>query len=325
MIKNLIFEGGGVKIIGYLGALRVLNENNYLQNVEKYLGSSGGAIIAMLLAVGYSIKELEPLITEKIPLTDKSQCCNGIKSLYGLVCRYGMYKTDKFENWVGDLIYKKTGKSNLTFAELEYTTGNTLVITGSCINQSRLHFYHHKSNPDMEIKKAVRISCSFPFVLEPVIWKGDHLIDGGLLCNYPLSYFDIDALPNTKENINNVIKKEVNPETLGLKLIADGEITNKNYVSIKNVELTNIANYTLGIINTLQSHIENIYISHDHYEHDHDTFYNEFDVNKYWDRTIVIHTGNISTMDVNISDQDKEFLINEGNKGAKKWIENNIP
>ena len=52
--RNLVFEGGGVKGIAYIGAMQVLEEKGILTSVQRVGGTSAGAINATLLALGYS-------------------------------------------------------------------------------------------------------------------------------------------------------------------------------------------------------------------------------------------------------------------------------
>jgi NTE family protein len=47
-----------------------------------------------------------------------------------------------------------------------------------------------KSDPDLPIWKAVRMSVSIPFVFEPVHHDGGVYVDGGLSWNYPIDLFD---------------------------------------------------------------------------------------------------------------------------------------
>lgn len=62
-IKNLIFEGGGIKGIGYLGAIERLSEQGLnLDNIERVGGTSAGAIMALLLGLNYQIDELSEII-----------------------------------------------------------------------------------------------------------------------------------------------------------------------------------------------------------------------------------------------------------------------
>jgi NTE family protein len=47
--KNLVFEGGGVKGIAYVGALDVLESKGILNDIERIGGTSAGAINAILV------------------------------------------------------------------------------------------------------------------------------------------------------------------------------------------------------------------------------------------------------------------------------------
>ena len=59
---NLILQGGGVKGLAYIGALRCLEENGY--KVKNVAGSSIGAVIGSLIIAGYDSFELEELINK---------------------------------------------------------------------------------------------------------------------------------------------------------------------------------------------------------------------------------------------------------------------
>ena len=55
--KNLIFEGGGVKGIAYVGALEVLSEKGVVDQISRIGGTSAGAINAILIGLGYTFDE----------------------------------------------------------------------------------------------------------------------------------------------------------------------------------------------------------------------------------------------------------------------------
>ena len=57
-----VFEGGGVRGIAPVGAICALAEKGY--EWERVAGTSAGAIIAALLAAGYSCSELKTIITD---------------------------------------------------------------------------------------------------------------------------------------------------------------------------------------------------------------------------------------------------------------------
>lgn len=55
--RNLVFEGGGVKGIAYVGAMDVLEKAGILKEIVRVGGTSAGAINAVLFASGYSNAE----------------------------------------------------------------------------------------------------------------------------------------------------------------------------------------------------------------------------------------------------------------------------
>jgi NTE family protein len=59
---DAVFEGGGVKGIGLVGAISVIEEAGY--EFINVAGTSAGAIVAALLAAGYTAAEMKEIITE---------------------------------------------------------------------------------------------------------------------------------------------------------------------------------------------------------------------------------------------------------------------
>jgi len=48
--RNLVFEGGGVKGIAYIGALEVLDKKGIMSDIQRFGGTSAGAINTVVLA-----------------------------------------------------------------------------------------------------------------------------------------------------------------------------------------------------------------------------------------------------------------------------------
>tara|TARA_B100001059_G_scaffold24418_2_gene19661 strand:- start:1988 stop:2257 length:270 start_codon:yes stop_codon:yes gene_type:complete len=63
-IKNLVFEGAGVRGIAYAGAIKELENNKLISQIEKVGSTSAGAITAMMLALGYSSDEIGEIISQ---------------------------------------------------------------------------------------------------------------------------------------------------------------------------------------------------------------------------------------------------------------------
>lgn len=305
--ENICLEGGGIKAIAFCGALKVLEEKGIMKNIKRYIGSSGGAIAAAALACGYTADELrqEMLGDDFGMLQDDSW--GFIRDIYRIVTKFGLYKGDVFEEWLGGKIAAKTGNADITFKEIYEKYSKILVVTGACLNKRKTYFYHYQSNPDMPIRKAVRISISLPLFMQAVFVDGDVLVDGGLFNNYPISYFDgIDAegvLPDSKKGIVH-LAEELSDKTIGLKLLSPGEQAGGGFVFEGNDHIRSLKDFIVSIVNSYGSHVENLYIKPG-----------------YWERTISINTGNIKTTQFELTKEEKEFLIGEGKKGADKFMD----
>ncbi len=240
--KNLVLEGGSVKGIAYAGAFLALEQKGILPEIEKVGGSSAGAIAGLMVCIGFNASEIDSLIS-KLALQQFNDGRGGIFGKYRrLRKKFGIYRGDKFEKWLYQLVAFKTGNANLTFADLhrmrlENKQYKDLYCTGTNLTKQQLDVFSYETTPDMSIALAVRISGSIPFYFEPVLLTDDkrkiersdttrarnYYVDGGMLCNYPISMFD------TCESGSNPLlcdKVRFNRETLGIKLERPQQIGN---------------------------------------------------------------------------------------------------
>ena len=58
MIRALVFSGGGIRGLAFVGCLRALEELDILNQVECYIGTSIGSIVSLLVCIDYKYNEL---------------------------------------------------------------------------------------------------------------------------------------------------------------------------------------------------------------------------------------------------------------------------
>jgi NTE family protein len=202
---DAVFEGGGVKGIGLVGAVSVIEESGYV--FENLAGTSAGAIVASLLAVGYSAAELKREL-ERLDYRDFED--QGVLDKLGLLGKglslgfeYGVYEGEFFESWLEQLL---AARGKTTFGEVrtaydEERYRYRLQVIAADVSDRRLlvlpgDLRDFGYDPDrFSIARAVRMSMSIPFFFEPVKLQDSsgrpHLIvDGGLLSNYPVWLLD---------------------------------------------------------------------------------------------------------------------------------------
>jgi NTE family protein len=71
MKYDIVFEGGGAKGFGFIGALKAFEEHGH--ETGRLIGTSAAAIVATLLAAGYSPDRMRQLIVEKAIIDGKEK------------------------------------------------------------------------------------------------------------------------------------------------------------------------------------------------------------------------------------------------------------
>lgn len=187
-IENLIFSGGGVKGVGLGGAISVLEQLGMLTDVTGFAGTSIGAWFATMMAVGYCGHELRQMMLHEFNYDNVI----GEMSILRLLTdskAFGLNNGAGLRRIIDEKIRNKLGASTITFQELWQTTGRVLKIYVTNLNLGIAQELNHVTHPNMQIALAVRASMSLPFIFDPVLYRGDYLIDGGMLCNFPKHAF----------------------------------------------------------------------------------------------------------------------------------------
>lgn len=319
--KNLVLEGGGVRGFAYAGAFQVLDSLHVLAGIERVGGTSAGAIQATLLAVGYTPKEILELTAYIKPQEFNDGSWFVGTGMRRLKKEFGYYKGQKIAQWIEELISRKTGDGNISFAQLHRQRTakgyKDLYITGTDLTYQSLRIFSHEQYPDMRIKDAVRISLSIPLYFKPVLIddKGKvydkavngvnlhMMVDGGALSNYPVFMFDSSRYVSGIALARNVYME--NPETLGLMMETPEQIAyNKRQAGKSPIAIKSIKDYFKAVYITLI-----------------DKANPEADGNSQWHRTITISTLHYSGRVRKLPKKVVDDLLESGREGARRFFQ----
>jgi len=298
----LVFSGGGIKGLAYVGAIKALEEKKLFQKVKRFAGASAGAITAALLAIGMNGEELDKQMSsvdfatflkksnvDIEALVDKPLefCLEAPAVIIDEATKRGLCDGSVFVQWLTSMFKLKGFDETTTFAQLYEKTGNELTIVLCYANCSKTVLACRKNDEigDMPIITAVRGSMSIPFVFEPLTWNNNTYVDGGTMYNYPIEVFD----------------EEISPEkTLGFILSTQSSI------------LTPPRKEDDGIL----SHLACIYdaIMNVSYEYC-------FRMENHH-RTIFIDTAGIGTLNFKLTEDQKKSLKDNGYKATMDYFEN---
>jgi NTE family protein len=327
-IDNLVFEGGGILGISYLGVLDYLIQTGWMNTVKRIAGTSAGAITACIASFNLPFAEInaiaESLDYSKVP--SKSALDNldfipeeirktldelfgDINCMYRLMHRYGWYSTEYFYLWIREVIADQfipaKKRPPYTFSDFKDTSLHKhnrsfldLYVIGTNLTMKSSNVFSYETTPQMEVAEAIRISMSIPLFFEAVITDDQEIsgnsmtnvfCDGGAIRNYPLNLFD-------SLRYNPYLYYGVNMDTLGVRFKS----------TLQYSPIDNLLSYIESLL-----HLSS-YIQQEIYENN--------PLNQ--DRTIVIDTYKVSPLDFNIEVNDSayRFLYDQGYAAAQEYF-----
>lgn len=289
---DAVFEGGGMKFIGLVGAACCLEDRGYEWN--RVAGTSSGSIVAALLAAGYKASELKKILMniDCTKFLDKNRVniISSINKSISLLKSKGIHSGDPLEEFIKKLLEEK-GK--VKFRDVSENGKSRLKVIASDITQKKMlvlpdDIKNYGINPmELEIARAIRMSISIPFYFKPVKLyyknKVSYIVDGGILSKFPIWIFDVYGVPRWP--------------TFGFKLVS-------KKISNTAEGKTDFSAFIFDIIDTMIEKNEDIYIR------DKDAV-----------RTIFIPTLGAKTTQFNMSKEMKMKLFDSGYKSAEKFLD----
>ena len=310
---DLVLAGGGVKGIGHVGVMSVLEEHGY--DFRRVAGTSAGAIVGSLAAAGMSARELHDVVTSldyrsfqdggplaRVPFVGDVGA--GVSVLF----ENGIYKGDAVREWLKDELAKKGVH---TFADLKIDDPDSslapneaykLVVMATDVTRGELirlpwdyERYGLKADEQL-VCDAVRASISIPFFFRPVTisYNGQPstLVDGGVLSNFPIDAFDrTDAAPPRWPTFG---------VTLVPKLPAGNAVLFPVLGLLKH-----------GPVDFVESLVTTMIVGHD-----------QAQLAKPWiaARAIEVDTKNVGIVDFGLTAADEQDLYDNGRRAARAFL-----
>ncbi len=290
---DAVFEGGGMRGIGIVGAINCM-ENEGCEFV-RVAGSSAGAVIASLIAAGYNSKQIKKMLIEisflKFMDKNKLQRLPLLGKPLGILKEKGLYSGDYLENFMDNLLKDKginkfkdlyeNGEFKLKIIASDITNKKSLIIPDDLPS--------YGIDPmEFSIAKAVRMSSSIPFYFKPVQLHAStgttYIVDGGVTCNFPLTIFDVDSIPRWP--------------TIGFRF----DIT---HCTTKKLKGNDSLSFLIAVAETMCKKNTNEYLNEENLI-----------------RSIIIPTHGVSPTDFNLTKETSVNLYKSGYLSAKEFLAN---
>jgi len=313
---DLVLEGGGVKGTGLVGAITALTSAAEPYTFHRVAGTSAGAIVASMLAAGYTVAEMNTIMTD----LDFSQFEDnpGIFARHfeqigeglGLILHEGLFMGRFLHDWIEQTLAAKNVhtwgdlKDDDPGSSLPPEQRYKLVVIVSDVSRGRMLRlpWDYQGllgvDPDTQlVADAVRSSAGIPFFFRPFHMKANPDVthghseilctDGGMLSNFPVSIFD-----RTDD-------KQPRWPTFGVKLSA--HLTVAQDIFNPDADAIQLAK---SLLTTMQKAHDQIFV----------------DQASVASRTIFVDTTGYNATDFHLTAADKQKLFNNGLAAGKKFL-----
>ncbi|AAC96541.1 hypothetical protein PBCV1_A173L [Paramecium bursaria Chlorella virus 1] len=180
----IVIAGGGAKSMSGLGAIHVLKRNGQLKNLKVVAGTSAGSIVAAGVALNKDPVSMCKAFIDEIykPSFDISNFVN----------TFGLDTGVHLSRWI-DIVL---GNQPYTFQSILEETGIFLVICATNLTEHCPEYFSPDETPDMDVRTAIRMSCSIPVYFSAIKYNDCIFVDGALTDAFPYDY--VKNLPNVK-------------------------------------------------------------------------------------------------------------------------------
>jgi len=264
IVKHLVLSGGGQTMLQTLGVIQELERNNFIkrENITSIYATSAGAVVATLISLRFDWETINDFMIKR-PWQDVFPV--KVQNIFDAYTNKGIFTKTVFEKFMKPLLDAKDLSMEITLKEFyEYSNIEIHFFTFE-INEFKLEDISYLSHPDLSLINALQMTCAIPVLVTPVCMENKCYIDGGMVCNYPVSHCveknnDVNEILGIKNKYDDgIINNHINSESTLLdfimsfffKLIYSFSTTNKQQKLPNEI----ICNASIMSISTLKSAI----------------------------------------------------------------------
>jgi len=177
---TLVLQGSSTRGFIFLGALDYAYNNNMLEQITTYVGTSSGSMISYLLAIGYTPIEIMVFLSTN-NIMEKMQNYN----IVGVIQGNGAISYTYIQEQLEKLTINKIGYLP-TLNDLYEKYNKTLVCVTYNLTEERTEYISWNTNPELPCLIALRMSSNLPLIFENFYYGNCLYVDGGISDNFPI-------------------------------------------------------------------------------------------------------------------------------------------
>lgn len=234
-IRHLVISGGGQIMLQMLGVIKCLEDYNFinLDDIKSIYGTSAGAIVGTLICLKFDLDTINDYIINR-PWHDVFKI--NVEQILNSYSTKGLFDVKIIEKCFKPLFDAKDISMNITLEEFYLYSNIEMHFYTFEVNEFQTEDISYLTHPNLQLITAIQMTCGLPVLLKPVCIENKCYIDGGIVCNYPLTH---------------CIKNEKNTNEI-LALKTEYNNTNNN-ININSTMLEFIVNFLFKLIYSLNT------------------------------------------------------------------------
>jgi len=192
---GVVFSGGGTKGVAFAGALVQLQVQEGIDwgqrcpPLKRVGGVSIGSFFALLIVLGYSVKEINELVSSMTPESLVHLEFSRVLLEKQVSLDSGMTMRSFLESCISKKL-PGIDTCKLTVHDICARTGIELCIFATHLDSQTLH----KVGPEETVLDGLCASMALPPLLPPILLQCGYCADGGIINNFPLDEFPSSTL-----------------------------------------------------------------------------------------------------------------------------------
>lgn len=193
-VKHIVLSSGGIDGIIMYGSIKTLMNRGYfrMDDVQTIHAVSAGALIAVMLMLGYSTEDMDDYIVKRPwhRAISKSEI-----NLTDVLTRKGLVDSRYILELLRPLVEACDEISEpfdtITLSEFERAVGHTRLYMYTVdmntypMNATEISA---ESHPELPLAIALQMTCCIPMLFTPILHDGGCYVDGGLATKCPVQY-----------------------------------------------------------------------------------------------------------------------------------------
>ena len=307
-IKHIVLSGGGPVGLVQYGILKRLSLENVIkyENIQSIYATSIGGFVALVYLLNFEWSWIDDFFVKR----PWENLINFTSYDYiNIFYTKGLLNSDLILDAIKPLLLAKDLSLNITLKELFEFSNIDLHLFTTNVNDFKKVDINYKDFPGIKLIEALTMTCAIPVLITPMFYKENYYLDGCIFVNTPF-YECLKTEKCNKKEILTLVNDKDKPIDVKNPFYKNYKTNNTNIKELtEDINLINFLIYLLKII------FNKLLVNENNNNNTNIKIKNKINIGLNVHHVDIKYWSHVFT-----NSEEREYLINLGEKQAKKYI-----